>query len=299
MQIFRTGNSSDQVSGTNQAVCLAGGGDDDIWAGGWKYLLEQSGQGDVVIIRADGRRGDYESWIYHDQGQHQFPEMNSVTTLLFESASDANNAEAIRTLLNAEVVFFAGGDQSKYLNWFENSKFQQAINYLINVKKISIGGTIAGMAIMGSVDFSARMPSPTDNYSNVTSEDVIQNPTANFVNLNSTFLTAPYLTNVITDTHFSQRDREGRIIGFMARAIYNRYPGINLLNIKAIAVDEDTAICYNKTASAKIYGAGNAFFLKPIHAIERLEKNRSLNWSASGQAIHTFILSAKNPAARF
>jgi cyanophycinase len=299
MQIFRTGNPSDIVTQTKQAVCLAGGGDDDAWAAGWKFILNSTGNGDVVVVRADDRRGDYESWIYNDDDRHNFPKVNSVTTLLFEKPMDANNPEAIHILMNAEFVFFAGGDQSTYLNWLKASKFNQAINYLIHVKKISVAGTSAGMAIMGSIDYSARQPSPEDQISNVNSVDVMKNPTGSFVDLDRNFITAPYLANVITDTHFSERNREGRLIGFMARAIDNRYSDVNLKNIRAISADENTAVCYGPNGVAKVFGSGNAFFLKPLRPVERLKANQSLNWYGSGQAIQSYIISGRNQSARF
>ncbi|MFZ3231695.1 MAG: cyanophycinase [Pseudobdellovibrio sp.] len=299
LQIFKTGSSIDKITNTKQAICLAGGGSDDTWADGWKYLLEQSGGGDVVIIRADGQRGGYESWIYNDEENHNFPKVNSVTTLSFESSKDGNQDAVVRAILNAELIFFAGGDQSLYINWFRDTKMFQVMNYMMHVKKIPVGGTSAGMALLAGIDYSARYASPTDNESNVSSADVLNNPTGFFVDLDRTVFTAPYLGQVITDTHFSQRSREGRLVGFMARAVYNNYDNINFKTIKAIASDEDTAFCYNSSGYGKVFGVGNVFFLKGNRPIERIKKNSSLDWFGQGLAIKSYVISAQNQSARF
>lgn len=298
-QIFRTGNSQDLLTATNQSVCLAGGGSDDAWAGGWSYLLRQSGGGDIVIIRADDRQGGYESWIYNDDDHHQFPKVNSVTTLLIEKASDANRPDVVNAILKAEMIFFAGGNQSIYIDWFNGSKLAAAVNYVMQTKKIPIAGTSAGMALLAGIDYSARYFSPADQESNVTAEDVMKNPTAKFVDLDRRVITAPYLSNVITESHFSQRDRQGRIMGFMARAVYNDYQNINYKNIKAIAADEGTAVCYNDKGIGKVFGDGSVFFLKGNKQIERIEKNKSLNWYDQGDAISTYIISGKDSSAVF
>lgn len=299
IQIFKTGNSQDKLTQTSQAVCLGGGGDDDAWGDGWNYLLQKSGGGDIVIIRADQSRGGYESWIYNDEGQHHFPKVNSVTTLSFERPSDANRPEVIDAILKAEFIFFAGGDQSLYINWFQGTKLVQAINYVVQTKKIPIGGTSAGMALLAGIDYSGRYPSPRDQYSNVSAEDVMKNPTGKFVDLDRTVITAPYLNNVITESHFSQRDRQGRVMGFMARAVYNQYQNVHFKNIKAIAADEGTAFCYNDKGIGKAFGDGDVFFLKGNKPIERIQKNHALDWFDQGEAISTYILSGKNQSAIF
>lgn len=299
LQIYRTGKAQDITPTTQSAVCLAGGGSDDGWAQGWNYLLQQSGGGDVVIIRADGRRGGYEKWIYEDEGRHQFPNVNSVTTLVIEKPQDANQADVVKSILNAELIFFAGGDQSYYINWFDQSKLAEAVNYMIYAKKTPVGGTSAGMALLAGIDFSARYPSPRDQVSNISSEDVMNDPTGYFVDLDRRVITAPYLRQVITDTHFSERNREGRLVGFMARAVYNNYQDINYKNIKAIAADENTAACYGSDGLVKVYGSGHVFFLKGNLSIERIQNKQSLDWYQNGDAVLAYAIHGKQNSAVF
>ena len=111
---------------TEQVTCLAGGGSDAAWGQGWKYLIDHSGGGDIVIVRADGGRGGYENWIYKDQSSLGFKPVNSVTTISLSRASDANSSEVEKILNNAELVFFAGGDQTTYISWFRHSKLEKS-----------------------------------------------------------------------------------------------------------------------------------------------------------------------------
>lgn len=290
LKTYVTGNAGDVIKPTQQAVCLAGGGSDDAWADGWRYLLERSGGGDIVIIRADGSRGGYEPWIYEDPDNHNFPKVDSVTTLSFGRVGEANLASVETAILNAELVFFAGGDQSKYIDYFKGTKLAAALDYVVRVKKIPVGGTSAGMAILGDVDYGAHYSSPAKKGAMVTSADVMKDPTGSFIDLDRSFFVAPFLSGVVTDTHFSQRAREGRLVGFMARAVYNNYADVNLGNIKAIASDEATAVCYDETGQAHVFGANKAFFLKANGPIERIQPGTSLDWFYGGQAVNAYVI---------
>lgn len=94
------------------------------------------------------------------------------------------------------------------------------------------------------------------------------------------------MENMVTDTHFSARNREERIIGFMARALYNQKDVLNFRDIKGIAADEETAFCYDKD------GLGNA-------PIERIETGKNLHWSGNHQAVQVYRLNSQNPSSFF
>ncbi len=290
LKIYRTGNAIDVKTPSSQSICLAGGGLDDEWADGWRFLIRQSGGGDVVVIRADGSRGGYEDWIYNDPDRHQFPKVNSVTTISIADAKDANRTDVEQLILNAELVFFAGGDQSLYIDYFRGSKLLSAVEYVMNVKKVPVAGSSAGMALLADIDYASHYGSPLKKNSIVTALDVINEPTGTFVDLDRTVLKAPYMNQVITDTHFAQRAREGRLTGFMARAVYNNYSDVSWSNIKGIGADEGTAVCYDSTGIAKVFGAGNAHFLKGNAPIERITAGHTLSWLAGGKAVQAYVI---------
>lgn len=135
---------------------------------------------------------------------------------------------------NAECVFFTGGDQHYYYDFIQGSPLQDALTYVQRQKKVPIGikanfwqilnfkkwtskfdflgGTSAGCAIMGQYIFSAD-----SNYNYETSQPVLDNPYDSHITIRESFLGTPYFDSIITDTHYTQRDRHGRQVVFMAR----------------------------------------------------------------------------------
>lgn len=261
LQIHRTGSLKDVKTRTSFQICMAGGGSDDLWSEGWRLLLHKSGGGDVVVIREDGKRGGYERWLYHDLNQHGFPKINSVTTLIIESRNDAEAIEALEALKNAELVFFAGGDQSHYIDFFKGSKIEKILKQLLLTKKTPIGGTSAGMAVLAGIDYTGRYASPKNPQSWVTSNDVLSSPMAPFVDLDPHFLVPPFMKNVITETHLSQRKRHGRLLGFMQKAQSIKSLSRKPQQIKGIGGDEGTAFCYNEQGKGIVYGSGEMVFV--------------------------------------
>ncbi|NUM89467.1 MAG: Type 1 glutamine amidotransferase-like domain-containing protein, partial [Bdellovibrionales bacterium] len=191
LQVYRTGSPHDAATATSSLTCLAGGGSDDLWAAGWRRMLELSGGGDVVVVRADGERGDYESWIYADEGGHRFPRVNSVTTVVLDARRDADDPRAVEAVGNAEMIFFAGGDQSRYVDWIHRTGFERALYAAIFQRSVPVGGTSAGMAFLAGIDYTGRFSSPSSPGGWVSSEDVLADPSGAFVDLNPLVLVGP------------------------------------------------------------------------------------------------------------
>lgn len=298
-QLFRAGARSDISTAHYVHHCLAGGGEDELWLSGWQKLLSSTAGGDVVIIRADGHRGGYDEWITNPRlNNSRLPAVHSATTVVLESRKDSFDPHVLRFIQNAELVFFAGGDQSDYVRLIEKSPLQESLLWLLNEKRISFAGTSAGMAILGGIDYRARFGSPTNPNSNLTSLDVLQNPLADFVDLGEYVLSLPGLEMIVTETHFSQRNREGRLVGFIAKALaQNRSLEIGLIH--GLGLDEGTALCWNQDEMAKVHGTGQAFFLSPITEPERLTLNHPLTWDHNQKAIAVDIKTSKDPAFRF
>lgn len=291
LQLYVTGDPNDVAPPTTEALCLAGGGSDDDWAGGWRFMLDRSGGGDVVVIRSDGRRGGYEPFIYNDDGHHGFPPVNSVTTVVIENRSDAHRTEAIEIVRRAELIFFAGGDQWNYIRWIAHTPLAAEVQRALDERAIPVGGTSAGMAVLGGIDYTGRYPSPDPRKDLVDADDVMRDPTGRFVDLRRGFLEPRRLRNVLTDTHFSERDRQGRLVGFMARATWN-WPDVLPIGVKAIAADEGSAACIDEHGFARAYGVGRVFFLEGRRDIERLREGKSLHWWAQRRAVKAFVMPA-------
>lgn len=266
--IFRIGNKIDKVTDHQEGIVLAGGGTDNDQAMQW--MLKQADGGDVVILRASGGDG-YNSYFFSKLGVM----LNSVTTIILDSRDKAQKDSVSKLIRQAEVLFIAGGDQLNYIDHWKETKTAEAINYLIKEKKAVIGGTSAGMAILGEIVYSAEGVYVDEEKT----KEILQNPYDPAVTLQESMLDIALLKGVITDTHFSERDRMGRLITFMAR-IHMDWA----LSPKSIACDEYTAVCINKEGLATVFG-GNAFFLSSAGVPESCEKDKPLNWLLDGKAI--------------
>jgi cyanophycinase-like exopeptidase len=163
------------------------GGGTDVDAA-FKWMINRSGGGDFVVIRATGTNA-YNSYIYGLGGA------NSVETFLINTVAQANDATLVQTIMKAEAVFFAGGNQNDYISNYKGTALGTALDYLANTKHTPIGGTSAGMAIQGYIYY--------DGITNVNSSDVLPNPYASGTGIHyNDFLHNPFLQNTICDTHF-------------------------------------------------------------------------------------------------
>ncbi|MBY0412827.1 MAG: hypothetical protein K2Q18_01615, partial [Bdellovibrionales bacterium] len=94
----------------------------------------------------------------------------------------------------------------------------------------------------------------------------------------------PYLKNLVLDTHFSQRNRQGRLMGFMANGFFKKNIVYN-----GIGVDEGTALCFGMNGVGKFFGNNYVYFLRPTHS-PRLSADHSLSWDQ----LHVRKFSAKD-----
>lgn len=273
-----TGDPADVTTSTKGGVALIGGGGNV--DGAFKWMIDRSGGGDVVVIRASG---DY---LYNDDIA-KLGKVNSVETLLIDSRNVANDDKVANTIRNAEMLFITGGDQSNYMNFWRNTKTSEAINYLLNVKKVPVGGTSAGCAVLSGFYYSGETGSAT---SEITMDPFDKNVTL----YNNDFLQPPYLKNVLTDQHYSQRRRQGRHITFLSRIIndWKTFP-------KGIAPDERTAVCIDENGNAKVIGEGNAYFLitDAAAAPERVNSEAPLQWNANKKAIRVYEIQGSETGA--
>ena len=276
---YFTGNTTNVTTTTEFGVCLMGGATENDNAMRW--LLQKANGGDVVVLRSTGSNG-YNDYLYSQLGVA----VNSVETLVITSAAGAINPYVLDKVSNAEMIWFAGGNQFNYVSYFKNNALEDKINNHINVKNAPIGGTSAGMAILGSSYFSAQNGS-------VTSAQALANPYNSLVTIGSNdFLNIPILNNVITETHFDNPDRKGRQTSFLAKlkTDFNQ-------NFYGIASNEYVAVCIGSNGIAKVYGnypnyQQFAYFVQPNcnvgNNIENCQVNQPLTWSFGGQALKVY-----------
>ncbi len=266
------GDTADVKVQPKGGVVLAGGGTDVDVAMRW--FLRRSGGGDVLIIRATGSDG-YNSYLYSELGER----VNSVETILINSRNIASNPDVVRKVRGAEAIFFAGGDQANYVNFYQNTPLMDALNERIRAGAV-LGGTSAGCAILGQVYFSAKEGS-------VTTDEALANPFDKRVTLgNDDFLKQPLLTNLVTDQHYSNRNRQGRHVAFLARAVSDWN-----LPMRGIGVDEQTAVCVSPDGRVLVFGRGEAYFLQGSRTKPEIcVAGQPLTWKANGKAVQVWRL---------
>jgi cyanophycinase len=268
VDLGKVGSTTDVSPATTGGFVLMGGGTDVDAAMQW--MINKSGGGDVVVLRSTGTNG-YNDYIYTDLGG-----VNSVQTLLIDNATEGDNACVGETIKRAEMVFIAGGNQQNYIDYFNNRAVGNALNHLINTKQAPIGGTSAGMMIQGQYYHPGGAP---DNAT------VLQNPTTTAVGNN--FINNSLMNNTVTDTHFSQRNRQPRLMTFMASSIFNH--GVTWQNVRGIACDEASAYALEPNGTGKVFGGtGACFFAKATGAPETLNSSSALTWNLSGNALNVY-----------
>lgn len=270
----KVGAATDKVTQAFGGVVLMGGGTDVDDAFNW--FTTRCNGGDVVILRATGTDA-YNDYVL------SFDNINSVETLLINSRMAANSDEVIAVLQKAEGIFIAGGNQADYVEYWRNTKLEDELNDFIQNRQGVIGGTSAGNAILGAYYFGALRGT-------ISSAAALANPYDASVTLGyADFLNAPFLQEVITDTHFNNPDRRGRLMTFMARLLTD----LSLPEIKGIGVEEQTAVCIGADGIAQIFGSGSAWFLRSDNLPEQCVPDKPLHWLADGQAVEVFVLNSE------
>ena len=277
---YATGNPDASVTVSQPAepsVVLMGGNDDVDSA--YRWMIQRAGirpgtGGRFVIIRASGADG-YNDYLYYNSDQYDTAVtpptegwvggaalgLTSVESIVIPDRASANDPAIVAAVARAQVVFIAGGDQSNYIKYWKDTALHRTLDSLI-AKNVPIGGTSAGLAILGQYDYSAL-------YDSVTSLEALSNPyhvnltldpidaSTNQLLTVGGLITPTSLANVITDSHVAAmndvidgRDRMGRFVTFVARLIAPQSnaaggcPGGSLAytQAKGIAVTPRTAL---------------------------------------------------------
>jgi cyanophycinase len=250
------------------SIALVGGGYDVGEA--FRWMIAQAGVkpasgtkpgtgGRFVIIRATGTDA-YNPYLYSTLGQIDptSPKnyemvggkdlgLTSVETLIIPSRAAAQDEFVLRTLNNASAIFIAGGDQSDYYNYWQDTLLTDALKLAVS-NGIPVGGTSAGTAMLGQYAFDALNGDITsaqalnDPFNKGVTIDPLNTSSKTFVQKGS-FMDIGSLSKVITDTHFNTRDRIGRLFSFVSRIETGCANGVeNVGSVNGIGIDEETAL---------------------------------------------------------
>lgn len=252
-----------------------------------RWFLRNADQGDYLALGSGGI-GRQAEFICDNFGNF----VSSSAELSIDSEDAANNPRVIEYIRDAEALFIRGGDQNEYEDYWEGTGVEEAINYLINEKKVPIAGTSAGMAILGDYYYA-----PT--HKGVLSSEILNNPFHKNTKdiYHSDFIKVPILRNVITDTHLDRitgsnpETRYGRIFGFLARVVNENN---NQPSSYAIGLEEGAFVAIDDKGIAQVFGNGStegqdAYFLQTNGALpEQIQPDLPLIWNNNGQAVKVY-----------
>jgi beta-aspartyl-peptidase (threonine type) len=177
-------------------------------ADAYRWMHEIIGDGHVVVLRAGPAPADDD----YERALMAAAPFGSIRTLClpeFASARQLERAAAIVT--KADAVFFAGGNQRRYVSW-KGSALMEAVQGVYDRGGV-VGGSSAGLAILGQHVFDARLL------------------TAGARSFTHDMLDFTPLRGVITDSHFTERNRLRRLWNFMKHC-----------GARGIGVDEGAAL---------------------------------------------------------
>ncbi|MGH9412693.1 MAG: cyanophycinase [Terriglobales bacterium] len=247
----REGNRSDRAGSPRAGLALLGGGTDLDAA--FQWMCRRAGGGDFLVLRASGTAA------YNPYIRKLCPRMNSVATLIIRSRAAAAAPFVAGRIAEASAIFISGGDQSHYVNWWTGTPVQRALDAAI-ARGVPIGGTSAGLAVLGEFAYSAqhdRADGP-----NLTAAAALANPFDPQVVVVRHFLRIPAMRGVITDTHFHARHRLGRLLVFMARILAAQEAAA----IHGIGIDQHTALLVDGNGHAVVAGTGAVYLLAAAQA---------------------------------
>jgi cyanophycinase len=255
---FVLGQPGGTVRKTVPGYALMGGGQDQDAA--FQWMCDHAGGGNFLVLRASGADA-YNSYI-----RKLCPALSAVETLIITSRQGAGHPFVAETIQAAAAVFIAGGSQDNYVNFWQGTGVEESINSAIK-KGVPVGGTSAGLAVLGAYSFAALKDT-------VKSNEALANPFHERVTITRDFLRISLLDGKITDSHFVARDRMGRLMAFLARIATDGWTRAPF----GIGIDEKTAVLMDADGSARVTGVGAAYFLHAPGPPEECAPNAGLTY---------------------
>ena len=263
---YLTGSAADATPALSGPAHDFGGGGTDVDAA-LQWIIDQvrgcancATKIDVVVLRSSGSNG-YNDYIYAMNG------VDSVESIVITSRRDASNASVEATIKKAEVVFFAGGDQCNYVQFFKGTPIETAVES-VYARGGGVGGTSAGFAIMSDFTYDGCGGSAV-------SSSALANPYHSTITFTYDFFKWPNMEATVADTHFAARDRMGRLMAFIARQIKDG----RATSALGVAVNERTSLVVDRNGLAQVFGDGPVYFVLGDHAPEVCQPGTPLTFS--------------------
>ena len=219
------GSGSDATASPVRRLVLMGGGPEE--DGAARRFVEAAAGGDIVILRATGSLTSYPDYFSAELAPA--PRPASVVTIRTDTPPLADHPSVLCRLDRAEAIWLAGGSQWDYLG-----RWPHPVHVAIREawrRGAAMGGTSAGAVSMGEAAFDAR-------HGTITSAEALADPADASVSVGPSNMPQPELRNMIVDSHFTERSREGRLLAFLGRLLAQHRSG----SFVGIGIDEGAAL---------------------------------------------------------
>ncbi len=217
------------ASPVRRLVLMGGGPEED---GAARRFVEAAAGGDIVVLRATGSLTSYPDYFSAELAPA--PRPASVITIRTDTPPLADHPSVLCRLDRAEAIWLAGGSQWDYLG-----RWPHPVHVAIREawrRGAAMGGTSAGAVSMGEAAFDAR-------HGTVTSAAALADPADVSVSVAPSNMPQPELRNMIVDSHFTERSREGRLLAFLGRLLAQHrsgsFTGIGIDEGAALEIDDD------------------------------------------------------------
>ena len=217
-------------------LLLMGGGDHDIDAMRW--FIAKAGHGHIVILRAS-QHGEASTEFYRELGG-----VLSAETFVTHRRSASYDKHLLEALRKADGVFIAGGDQARYVRRWRGTPIAEALDAHVRAGK-PLAGTSAGLAMLGEYVYGCM-----DGHS-LTSPEGLADPYGKGTTIETGFLHLALLKGVITDSHFTERARLGRLFAFIAKAQASR--PADAPPLIGVGVDEGASLAVEPDGTGRVY----------------------------------------------
>lgn len=217
-------------------LLLMGGGDRNMDA--MKWFFAKAGNGHIVVLSASYGKEIGEEFF------EQIGGVQSTEIFVLHARSQSTNPKILDRIRKADGIFIAGGDQSRYVRYWRGTPIAELLNAHVAGGK-PLAGTSAGLAMLGEKLYGAM------DDGSLKSPEALADPMGPANTIESDFLAITLLKGIVTDTHFKERNRLGRLFAFLAKAQAQR--SADQPAMIGLGVDESAALAVETDGSARIY----------------------------------------------
>ncbi len=176
----------------------------------------------------------------------------------------------LEILKNAEGIFLGGGAQWKYVDYWKGTPVGQMLDEHVRSGKPLVGSS-AGLAVLGDACYTAHISA------RLNSEMAMSNPFDDRITIDDDFLHLDLMRGIITDTHFTRRNRLGRLIAFLGRIKLKPEHA----DFVGLGVDERTALCLDSNGKGRVMSKednGLAWLVTPSKSPDSIESGKPLTF---------------------